>query len=270
MRATLLLVLFGCSLTCLACKSEPSPQPMAEQSGGRTNTPPPWAAGGTTGDFGGDCGQCEEPELEALALDDAGPLGFTPQDVLDVVEGVHVGAVRWRDPCSQAEGECERLDSGCPREAFSFAGDETELRVELERTGAPMLETCPARAAAATDAGGYETCIGTFLRIAVRLTLATADGLFGSTIEDELVIEPGSSSLGVGGSLTQDQIDGTLLAELPALEAVEWYVSFGAEGAEADLYLLGAPSGLSRPNLGQLEAAGEGECRVGFPLMPAQ
>ena len=54
------------------------------------------------------------------------------------------------------------------------------------------------------------------------------------------------------------------------LTQLEWTVWFDSGGAGADVYLLGAPMGVHREILGQLEAAGETEsCFVGIPLARA-
>ena len=278
MRAYPILVLCGVSFGWLGCESEPGPGGSKPPDEAPTRNPPdeapppasktPWASGGTTGDFGGDCALCEEPKLEPIALDDDDVLGFSTQEVLDVVEGGHVGAVRWRAAC--AHEACDALDPGCPREPLSFGGTETELRVEVARAGDPMLETCPARAGLAWADASVESCIGTYLHIPVRVALATADGLFGAAIDDEeLFVEPGGLSLGIGGRLAPEQVDGTLASELPALSNLEWSVWFGSQGAEADLYLLGELVGVHEENLGQLVAGDTSECLVGFPLARA-
>jgi hypothetical protein len=266
-RAFTLLFVCASWLGGLGCQSERDPAEPKAPGDGRRTSMAPWV-GGTTGDFGGDCSLCELPAFEALALDDDGPLGFTPGEVLEVVEGVHVGPVRWRDAC--AEEECHALDLGCPREPPSFAGTKTELRVEIERTGTPVLETCPARAGLQRDSGSYESCIGTYLHIPVRATLATADGLLEAAIDDlDLSVEPGGPSVGLGGRLLRGELEGSLPALLPELEVVEWTLWFDAQGAGADAYLLGEQTDTREENLAQLDTS-TGGCQVGFPLSRAQ
>ncbi|HMI90258.1 MAG TPA: hypothetical protein VK509_02790, partial [Polyangiales bacterium] len=249
------------SAALIACQDGSAPAAMMEESkaaAGQHAVRP--EAGGSTRDFGGSCAPCEEPLVEDLALDELSYLGFSAQQLLDLIEGDYAGAAQWRDPC--APGACEAIDDdGCPREAPSFAGTRTVFRIAIERAAERATTHRCAEREPTPDCPG-------FLTVPIRIELTTDDGLLDERLESELAAEHAQSA---GVSMVLDRFSGSLPTALPALHSVEWGIWTGNPGVEADLFALPAPpSQTPHQLLTQLERVSEtgDECELGIPMDP--
>jgi hypothetical protein len=219
-------------------------------------------AGGSTRDFGGACPACNDPVAERIALDDPGPLGFSAEQVLALVEGAHVGAARWRRPCEP--GACVTDEEECPKPAPSFGAATTALRVEVERAADEATAVlCPEREPS-------RECPES-LSIPVRVTLVTDDGVLDERF-DWAISAIHADYTSVDGVL--EDVSGSLFSALPAQATVEWALRTNDEGTEASIHIL-APQPPSddppREVLVQLEPTTEqgDDCRLAIEMLPA-
>ncbi len=134
------------------------------------------------GQFGEEAGaQCVIDTETELANDETSPLGFTPQDMLDVLPANEVGTLVWT------------------------VGDNTEYTLTVTPSGAArytelILET--------TGSGGIEPAMGCepYVAVDATVTLSTADGLLDETWTGE--VRQGSFGASFTGDL--DAVSGTL------------------------------------------------------------
>ena len=125
-------------------------------------------AGGSTGDFNGDVGDCEN--MSETALDDDSLLGFSGQQLLDFSVGRYEVAIRWGDACEFSAACKEDRPCQPAPDTTGLVGTDTELVLELEPRGS--------RAKAIHAASESEKPCGQFMLVPARVRLSSADGAF--------------------------------------------------------------------------------------------
>jgi len=185
------------------------------------------------------CAPCPAPETSEVALDDratASTWGFTPQDVIDHLSGVHRGQIQWGDACN--DSDCWLIDEGggCSWDGASFVGTTTEVEVEIRYAEGSMVKTCP-------GAVPHPECTHWQLQLGFDVSAATTDGVFATSTVLEVVVIP-EQAVVVGDLVPASEVSGLLRDVAPAGTQVEWAVDFEASGASFGLYLSAPPASL--------------------------
>jgi hypothetical protein len=201
------------------------------------------AAGGSTEDFNGHdgaplCTKVSDATSSRVSLDEVSSMGFSPRQMLDLIEGSYTLPIRWVHPCSDYEcggTACAEADSGAPEWTRSFVetpftDTQTILRVRVEATGEAATVrshaegttecddtmTIPALLSASSDDGALDEQLSVQLEsnranvawVSFERRAAELHGAFstdlaaGATVELSLAIERVSNEVSLGLRVT--------------------------------------------------------------------
>ncbi len=189
--------------------------------------------GGTTGDFGGDC-HCDAIDRVLPIAEDDSVLGFSGADILTRIEGAYALPIVWGDNC-----EPGRDGATCAASPPAFTGSTTEVQLAIESAATEAhVREC-------NRGGPIPECHITFMRVPVRGTLQTADGLLDEPFAVDLQTET-LDDFGIGGRTEVDVLAGGLEDAIDHLAAIEWRFEVSATRARFEVFVITDPANEGR------------------------
>jgi hypothetical protein len=181
-------------------------------------------AGGSTGDFTGDVGQCRT--TSEPALDDDSLLGFSGQQVLDFSVGRYEVAIRWSDAC-ESRAACSSEGTPCqsPPDTTGLVGTDTQFVLDVEPHGS--------RAKVIHAANESERPCGQFMLVPARVRLSSEDGAFYDEVFDVEISTALGETADIRLRAPVESLNGALASpELGLSQDAELAMVFGFYGDE--------------------------------------